>query len=618
MDASKPHFELTNVYDDGSQDEPQIVPVSEFPWEARSSRRGFLGTGISVVAMVAMSKIPKVLNGQEVNAQEYAAYGPKVLKAHAGEVYAVAFSPDGKLLATGSDDKTVKLWQMPEGKKTKTLTGHYFGILSVAYSPDGKLLASGSLDNSAKLWEMPEGTLAKTQTGHTLGVRSVAFSPKGDILALGSWDKTVNLWQMPDGILSKTLKGHSSYIESVAFSPDGKFLASGSSDKMVKLWQVPDGKLAKTLTGHLGEICCVAFSPDGKLLASGAADKTINLWQMPEGKLVKTLKGHSSDVRTVSFSPDGSLLASGSRDATVNLWQMPGGTLIKTLTGHSGDVGTVAFSPDGNLLASGSADKTVRLWELSNSEVFAFLFDPDINSDNAISFEVFHKETGRTITYTLPCGSPIPAGATCICNCIGGTYKEPEKPTPAPKKATAPTQSTPIRTTVPTNITAPRRTGTTTRTTTRTYCSCNKVCTCVPVCQAHNLLHPDSNVRVMAEEILLLMGKKELGYMQWAAKGAETPALKECIHGMMNAIKKGARPHPERWPSMPQCLSYLDNEDPVVGIMAAQMIQQLAQRQRIVLPAWLLEKSNALFRKADEMHWLKKAGLTSPTCLVLK
>ncbi|MEN6643793.1 MAG: HEAT repeat domain-containing protein [Armatimonadia bacterium] len=305
-----------------------------------------------------------------VEARNALLLAPSTLKGHTNWVSSVAFSPDGKLLASGSKDASVKLWSLPEEKLQATLEGHTDKVNSVAFSPDGKLLASGSgrfegADNTVKLWSMPEGKLQATLEGHTYVVTSVAFSPDGKLLASGSWDNTVKLWSLPEGKLQATLEGHTESIRSVAFSPDGKLLASGSgrfegADNTVKLWSLPEGKLQATLEGHDCGVDSVAFSPDGKLLASGAG-ATVRLWSLPEGKLQATLEGLDS-VTSVAFSPDGKLLASGSIDKTVKLWSLPEGKLEATLEGHTQEVLSVAFSPDGKLLASGSEDETVFLW----------------------------------------------------------------------------------------------------------------------------------------------------------------------------------------------------------------------------------------------------------------
>ena len=287
----------------------------------------------------------------------------KTLKSHSQSVWATAVSANGQVLASGSQDCTIKVWNAATGKLQRTLTGHKDTIRSLAISADGRTLASGSGDTTIKLWELPTGKLIGTFSGHSSPVWSVAIAPDGKTLLSASEDGSVNIWNLATGATQTIEAAHRSRIFAIALSPDQKTFATGSKDKTIKLWQLATGKLIRTINEHTNAVRTIAYSPDGTQLASGSWDRTIQIWNPQTGKRLQKLEGHNDRIVALVFSNDGQQLASAGLESTIKLWDAKSGKLLHKFPAHADWVLSLTTVPSNNNLISSSKDKAIKIWQ---------------------------------------------------------------------------------------------------------------------------------------------------------------------------------------------------------------------------------------------------------------
>lgn len=616
MSTARPEYHLQRVNSDGSAGPLEILPLEAFPETANVSRRGFVGAGLALGAVLAALDA----EAQERNDLDLVPQAGDQLKAHVGAVRGLQFTPDGERLVSAAGDRTVKCWSLAEGALLHTMAGHQGMVNTVAVTADGKFAFSGADDRTVRLWSLADGTQRAMLSGHKAPVHAVLVTPDKSTLISGSADKAVKLWSMANGKPLNTLPGHKGAVKALAVIPNGQGLVSASADGTIKLWSLAKRRFLWDLPGVESPANALALASQGKWLATGADDAAIRLYRLSDRTKLETLQGHQGAVHALCVLPDGERLVSAGDDKVVRIWSLPAGPVEDELVGHEAPIRSLAADPSGRWLASGDTSGTIILWDLESRLLHGYLFDPNCNHVEGFRYSITDEQTGQVRVYTLPCGSPLPAGATCICNCVPGTYQTTEvtvaqtgkakpKPVrqPAPREPGVMSEKAAERAARREAARAAREEARIAREEERiaremekamgdepfggwddfgggmggggmgggTICTCNTICTCIPVCQAHRLLDPDAVTRTLAEELLLLMGRRELTYMLSALRRAEAP-LRQRIGQVMAAVLRGVQTACSRWPTMPECLARLHHADEVTAIMAAQMAQQRA------------------------------------------
>jgi len=347
----------------------------------------------------------------------------RCFQGHTDFVQSICFSPDSRHALSGSHDGTLRLWDIQTGQETRCFQGHTVSIrpttsrffvgdivMSVCISPDGRYALSGSQDGTLRLWDIQSGKEIRSFGGHSDIVYSVCFSTHGQQALSGLRNGTLKLWDILTGLVIGSFKGHSDSIESVCISPDGRQALSGSSDHTMKLWDIQTGQETRCFQGHTDTVESVCFSPDGQYALSGA-DKTLKLWDIQTGQEIRSFEGHKSFVSSVIFSPDGRQALSGSVDGTLKLWDIQTGQEIRSFEGHKSFVNSVDFSPDGRQALSGSRDRTLKLWDIQTGQeirsfeghsfVHSICFSPDgrnaLSGGNDCTIRLWDVQTGQEL-----------------------------------------------------------------------------------------------------------------------------------------------------------------------------------------------------------------------------
>ncbi|PCH44484.1 hypothetical protein WOLCODRAFT_165186 [Wolfiporia cocos MD-104 SS10] len=340
--------------------------------------------------------------------EKYSHHAPVLLSPHnqqwgachrvidyASVVGSVTFSPNGRWIASASDDRMVRMFDAVSGTTLNTMRGHTSEVMSVAVSPDSQFAVSGSRTGEINMWSTASGALTKLlwlpqYAGRIELVECIAYSPDGRTVVTGSrtniatvTEGMLHIWDPDTGkCLQSTIVGSPTYVYSVAYSPDGASIATASHDGLVRTWESHTLNPKATFSGHNGTVRSVVFFPDGAKLASGSWDETIHIWDTTSAQCTRILEGHTGEVNSVAVSAKGNLIASGSDDCTIRLWDTQSGDALAILKGHSSLVWSIGFSSEGDHLVSGSGDGTVRVWDLqavakqSNSQLMGHAAQP--------------------------------------------------------------------------------------------------------------------------------------------------------------------------------------------------------------------------------------------------
>ncbi|MDJ0692089.1 MAG: CHAT domain-containing protein [Xenococcaceae cyanobacterium MO_188.B32] len=366
---------LAGISEPNNTPATKILPVAP-QQQKKSSRRKFLKYGglmlggMSLTALLMVNSMVDIM----VNITRRPKQAPDKPKfeiepvknmqiTSSGEVWSLAISPDGEVIASGNNRGTIELFNRQTGDITKILGEHENVIRALVFIPQTNQLISGDGDGNINVWNRQNSNLEKQLQGHSASIWSLAISPDGQTLVSCSEDESIRIWNLTTGEANAIIFSHDTVVYALAFSPDGRVFASAGKDKIVKIWDVKNRTLLKSLQGHQDAIRAIAISPDGRYLVSASWDKTVKVWELESGELITTFEGHQDRVVTVAVSKDSETVFSGSIDNTIKVWSIKKAKLITTLPQHHNWVLALAIGEQENLLVSGGKDSTIKLWQ---------------------------------------------------------------------------------------------------------------------------------------------------------------------------------------------------------------------------------------------------------------